>query len=158
MANRPGDKEWVMAMPRKIKIDCKETYLYGLFAVSDVSALRNFDKSTAEMPVQAVDEETGERVWTVEVMDADPEARKSERHFTVKLLAPVQPVMPARPAGFPPNVPFIPVEFTGMTATPWVEELGEGRRSRLAWSFRATGMVAPKYGSKPVPVPDEKAS
>jgi hypothetical protein len=59
----------VMAMPRKIKIDSNETYPYGLFLVSDVSALRNFDKSTADVPVQAVDEETGSgsgrsKLWT----------------------------------------------------------------------------------------------
>jgi hypothetical protein len=108
--------------------------------------------------VQTVDEDTGDLVWTVDVMDADPAAKRSTRQFSVKITALVHPTMPARPAGFPPNLPFVPVEFTGLTATPWVGELGEGRRSRLAWSYRATGMVAPKYGSKPVPVPDEKAS
>jgi hypothetical protein len=142
-----------MTMPRKIPVDCGETFVHGLVTVSEVAALRNYEKSTADVPVQAVDEETGLLVWTVEAMDLDPEARKAERHFTVKITAPVQPVPPARPAGFPSNLPFVPVEFTGMTATAWVDE--SGLRPRLAWSFRATGMVAPKYGSKPVPVKDQ---
>jgi hypothetical protein len=145
-----------MGMPRKIPVDFGETFVYGLVTVSEVSALRNYEKSTAEVPVQAVDEETGEPMWTIEAMDLDPEVRTADRHFTVKIAAPVQPVPPARPAGFPPNLPFVPAEFIGMTATPWVDD--SGPRPRLAWSFRATGMVAPKYGSKPVPVPDEKAS
>jgi hypothetical protein len=141
-----------MALPRKIKVEFNEWFPFGLFVVSVVGALRNFERSTADNPVQAVDEESGERVWTVEAMDGDPDSRKADRHFTVKLIAPVQPVPPARPAGFPPGVPFVPVEFTGMTATPWVDD--SGPRPRLAWSFRATGMVAPKFGTKPAAVKD----
>jgi hypothetical protein len=141
-----------MTMPRKIPIDFGEAFPCGVFAVSEVTAARDYDRSTREAPVQAVDEESGLLVWTVDVLDADPDARKSTRQFTVKVLAPVQPVPPANPSGFP----FTPVEFTGLTATPYVDE--SGMRAKLAWSFRATGMVAPKTGPKPVPVPESKAS
>jgi hypothetical protein len=41
-----------------------------------------------------------------------------------------------------PGAPFRPVEFDGLTATPYVATTSTGR-SRLAWSFRATGMRAP---------------
>jgi hypothetical protein len=85
-----------MAMPRKIKVEFGEVFPFGVYAVSEVTALRDFDRSTAERPVQAVDEDSGLLVWTVDVVDADPEARKSNRHFTVKIAAPVQPVLPAR--------------------------------------------------------------
>jgi hypothetical protein len=141
-----------MAMPRKTRIEFGEAFPCGVFAVSEVTAARDYDRSTREQPVQAIDEESGLLVWTVDVIDADPDARKSTRQFTVKLLAPVQPVMPANPSGFP----FPPVEFTGLTATPYVDE--NGMRAKLAWSFRATGMVSPKIGSKPVPVNEQKAS
>jgi hypothetical protein len=66
-----------MAMPRRIKVEFGEVFPYGVFAVSEVTALRDFDRSTAERPVQAVDEDTGLLVWVVDVVDADPEARKT---------------------------------------------------------------------------------
>jgi len=43
--------------------------------------------------------------------------------------------------------PFRPVEFEGLTVTPYVEELGRDRngnvRTRVAYSFRARGVRAP---------------
>jgi hypothetical protein len=99
--------------------------------------MRDFDRSTREQAVQAVDRDTGELVWTVDVVDADPEAR--ERTVRVKITAPVKPVPPEAA----PGLPFRPVEFEGMTATPYVTTTASGR-GRLAWSFRATGMRAPK--------------
>jgi hypothetical protein len=98
--------------------------------------MRDFDRSTKDQAIQAVDRETGLLVWTVDVIDADPEAR--ERTVRVKLLAPVQPVQPEQA----PGVPFRPVEFEGLTATPYVATTASGR-SRLAWSLRASGMRAP---------------
>ncbi|NVI93089.1 plasmid replication, integration and excision activator, partial [Actinomadura sp. BRA 177] len=81
--------------------------------------------------VQAHDKDTGELVWAVEVLDADPESKGT---FKVKLAAPVQPIMPEAPAGFP----FVPVEFDGLTVTPYVNS-GTGR---LAYSLKA-GAVRP---------------
>jgi hypothetical protein len=145
-----------MAVPRKIRFEYGEVFPELAYAVSEIAPLRNFDKSSGEVVVQAVDEDTGHPVWTVEVLDGSAEARKSDRHLTVKIASPIQPMLPPLPAGYPDKVPFRPVEFTGLTGTPWVDD--SGPRPRLAWSFRATGMVAPKYGSKPAAVPDEKAS
>jgi hypothetical protein len=108
--------------------------------VGEVQAMRDFDRSTKEQAIQAVDRDTGELVWTVDVVDADPEAR--ERTARVKITAPVQPVPPETA----PGVPFRPVEFEGLTATPYVQTTASGR-GRLTWSFRAAGMRAPK----PVP-------
>ena len=133
-----------MAMPRKIKVEFGEAFPHGVWAVSEVTQVRDFDKSTKDNPVYTADEETGLSVWAVDVMDTDPEARKADRQFTVKLLAKVQPVLPDKPkmpAGFP-ELPGTPVEFDGVTATPYVSENGAGR-ARLAWSFRATGVRAP---------------
>jgi hypothetical protein len=145
-----------MTVPRKIKFNYNDVFPFGAFLVSDVTPLRDFDRSTAENPVQAVDGDNGERVWVVEVIDADPEARRADRHLTVKLTGPVSPTLPALPHGYPDGTPFRPVEFTGLTGTAWVDD--SGPRPRLAWSLRATGIATPKIGSKPTAVPDSKAS
>jgi len=127
-----------MAMPRRIRVEFGEAFPYGVFVVSEVTQVRDFDRSTKDKPVYATDDESGLLVWAVDVLDGDPEARKADRQFTVKLAAKVQPVPPEALAG----LPFRPVEFEGLTATPYVSD--SNGRPRLAWSFRATGMKAPK--------------
>lgn len=127
-----------MAMPRRIRVEFGEAFPYGVFAVSEVTQVRDFDRSTKDRPVYATDDESGLLVWAVDVLDGDPEARKADRQLTVKLAATVQPVPPESIAG----LPFRPVEFEGLTATPYVSD--SNGRPRLAWSFRATGMKAPK--------------
>ncbi|MFF0339673.1 hypothetical protein [Kribbella sp. NPDC004875] len=85
----------------------------------------------------SVDEDSGLNVWSVDVMDGDPEARKADRQLSIKILSKQQPVLP------PSNgLPFTPVEFEGMTATPYVSD--SNGRPRLAWSFRAMAVRAPK--------------
>jgi hypothetical protein len=114
-----------------------DVFPHGCFVVGEVAPQRDFDKSTREQAVQAVDRDTGELVWVVDVIDADPDAR--EKTLRVKLTAPVQPVPPETA----PGVPFRPVEFDGLSATPYVATTASGR-GRLAWSLRATAMRAPK--------------
>ena len=67
----------------------------------------------------------------------DPQART--RAVKVKVAAPVQPVIPTGPSGSP----FIPVEFTGMTVTPYVNQAG-----RLAYSLKATAVRVPGRGGR----------
>jgi hypothetical protein len=125
-----------MAIKGAIRMAQGDVFPHGCYVVGEVEAMRDFDRSTREQAVQAVDRDSGLLVWTVDVVDADPEAR--ERTVRVKVLAPVQPVPPETASG----VPFRPVEFDGLTATPYVATTSSGR-SRLAWSLRATGMRAP---------------
>jgi hypothetical protein len=125
-----------MAIKGAIRMSQGDVFPHGCYVVGEVEAMRDFDRSTREQAVQAVDRDSGLLVWTVDVVDADPEAR--ERTVRVKVLAPVQPVPPETA----PGVPFRPVEFDGLTATPYVATTSSGR-SRLAWSLRATGMRAP---------------
>ncbi|GAA1669070.1 hypothetical protein GCM10009745_09410 [Kribbella yunnanensis] len=127
-----------MAMPRKIKVTCDDVFPYGAFAVSAVTQVKDFDRSTKERPVYSVDEETGLPIWSVDVMDGDIDARKADKTVSVKILAKVQPVLPP----MSPGMPFTPVVFEGMTATPYVAE--NNGRPRLAWSFRATEVRAPR--------------
>ena len=126
-----------MAIRGAIPMETGDVFPHGCFVVGEVEAMRDFDRSTREPAVQAVDRDTGELVWTVDVIDADPEAR--ERTVRVRISAPHQPVPPETA----PGVPFRPVEFDGLTATPYVQTTASGR-GRLAWSFRASGMRAPK--------------
>lgn len=129
-----------MAMPRKIKMAFNDVFPYGAWAVSEVTAVRDFDRSTKDKPVQAVDADTGLLMWSVDVLDGDPEVRKATRQVTVKLLAKVQPVLPDNKTG----QPFTPVEFEGLLATSYIDE--NGPRPRQMWSFRATGVGPAKVG------------
>jgi hypothetical protein len=126
-----------MAIQGAIQIGHDGVFSHGCYVVGEVEPVRDFDRSTRETPVQAVDKDTGLPVWSVDVVDADPEAR--DKSVRVKVLSPVQPVPPEAA----PGVPFRPVEFENLTATPYVATTASGR-SKLAWSFKATGMAAPK--------------
>lgn len=117
--------------------------------MSEVTPALDFEKSTQANPVQAIDENTGLPVWSLDVLDPDNEARKADRTFTVKLLAKVQPVLPPSL----PGLPFTPIVLTDMFVSPWVDsrtctgpENGRAHRcrARQGWSFRAMGVAAPK--------------
>jgi hypothetical protein len=135
-----------MALPRKIPVEFTTVFPYGAYMVGEISPVRDYDRSTKEQVVQATDPDTGVLLWGVDVVDADPEATKSNRTMTVKVAARVQPVL-ERPKD---GSPFCPVEFSRMTATAYVED--NGNFSRIAWSLRATevreaGKIAPQPAS-----------
>ncbi len=100
-----------MALQGAIPVEFGHVFPHGAYVLS-VQPVRDFDKSTREHTVQEREKETGELVWSVEVIDADPEAREST--VRVKIAAPVQPV----PPDAAPGVPFRPVEFDGLTLVP----------------------------------------
>ncbi|MBN9100926.1 MAG: plasmid replication, integration and excision activator [Pseudonocardia sp.] len=139
-----------MALNGRIKINHGDVFAHGAYVVGDVEAVRDFDKSSPGKAVQAVDKESGLLVWAVSVLDADPEARKDMKTVTVKISAPHQPVPPEAIAG----MPFRPVEFDGLTVTPYLDD----KRNRVAFSFRATGMRAPQTGGKPSPRTNAEAA
>lgn len=135
-----------MAISNKIPVRFGDVFPHGAYVVGEVEPVRDFEKSTRERPVQSVDRDTGMPVWSVSVLDPDPDARKDAKTVTVKILAPVQPVPPEAAAG----MPIRPVEFDGMTVTPYLNE--NGGRPRVAYSLRATGMRSPSAGgAKPSP-------
>jgi hypothetical protein len=135
-----------MAINGKFKVSFADVFPHGAYVVGEVEQVRDFERSTRERPVQATDRDTGLLVWSVSVLDPDPDARKDAKTVTVKISASHQPIPPEAMAG----VPFRPVEFDGMTVTPYLNE--NGGRPRVAYSFRATGMRAPQVGSaKPTP-------
>ena len=137
-----------MAMPRKLPVEFGVAFPYGAYAVGEVQPVRDYDRSTKDSVVQAMDPDTGMPIWSVDVVDGDPEARKSNRTMTVKISARVQPVLPQSLDG----LPFTPVEFDNLTATAYIED--NGNFSKLAWSLRAGGVKEPSRGVKvPAPAP-----
>jgi hypothetical protein len=121
-----------VAVPQRIPVRFGDVFPYGAYVLG-VEPVSDFDKMKAGVgDVQARDRETGERLWSVRVMDGDPAARTSE--VKVKMAAPVQPV-PPEPM---PGTPFRPVEFEGLTVTPYVDT--SRARPRQGLSLRAAGM------------------
>jgi len=126
-----------MAMQGPIPVEFGFVFPHGAWVRGGVEMVRDFEKSSKDNPVQARDKESGERVWQIEVIDADPAAKGS---IKIKLFGDVQPVPPAPSGGFP----FAAVEFEGLTVTPYVDS----KTDRLAYSFRAKSMRASAGGSK----------
>jgi hypothetical protein len=121
-----------MAVQGPIPVEFGHVFTHGAYAAGEFEPMRDFDASSGDRFVQAKDKATGLPVWVIEVIDADPAAR--EKTVKVKVAAPSQPVLPAPSAG----MPFVPVEFAGMTVTPYVNQAG-----RLAYSLRATAARGP---------------
>jgi hypothetical protein len=135
-------------VPSSIKVPAAFEYVFpaGCLLVS-VEKATDWDRRDSGDD-QARDKETGERVWTVTVMDLhqdDSGGFRQSKEVKVKVVAPVQPVPPT------PAYPGIPplVAFTDMVLVPWVDSnkcTGKSTphkcRARLSWSIKASGMVA----------------
>ena len=133
-----------MAVQGAIPVEFAHVFPRGVFAAGGFEPVRDFDASKTGRFVQAKDKASGLPVWVVEVIDADPQAR--EKTARVKVAAADQPVLPAGTAG----MPFVPVEFTGLTVTPYVNQAG-----RLAYSVKAAGVrLAGRGGRGPQDVKD----
>ena len=130
-----------MTVRTPIPVSFEDVFPHGAFAL-DVSAIDDFDLPADSADRQQRDKHTGLRLWAVRVMDPDPDARKGQAEVTVKIAAEVQPVPPEAL----PGLPFRPVEFDGMTLTPYLDD--RRSRPRVAYSLRATGMHAPKAASR----------
>ncbi|TDK89955.1 plasmid replication, integration and excision activator [Mycolicibacterium mucogenicum] len=126
-----------MSIPKWLQIGHDQVFSLGAFLVSEVTPMIDFDKSSGENRVQARDRDTGLPMWQVEVLDGDPAAPKRSRTVTIKFAAATQPTAPANSSG----TPFTPVVLEGLMALPYVERSGDF--SRIAWSYRASGMTAP---------------
>jgi hypothetical protein len=121
-----------MALQGPIPIEFGYVFPRGAYAAGGFEPVRDFEASKGGRFTQSKDKATGLPLWVVEVIHADPAAR--DKTAKVKVAAADQPVLPA--AG--PLSPFMPVEFAGLTVTPYVNQAG-----RLAYSFKATGVKVP---------------
>jgi hypothetical protein len=125
-----------MAVQGPIPVEFAHAFPRGAFAAGPFEPVRDFDASKGDRFVQSKDKASGLPVWVVEVIDADPAAR--QKTARVKVASAQQPSLPA-PGG---GMPFVPVEFSGLTVTPYVNQAG-----RLAYSLRASGVrVAGRSG------------
>jgi hypothetical protein len=102
-----------------------------VFVPGSIAPAMDFDERT-KVRTPARDKVTGLEVFSCRVMDADEELGARSREVMVKVSSRVQPVAPVGA--------FQPVEFEGMTVTPYVDQ----KTGRLAYSYRATAIVAPK--------------
>jgi hypothetical protein len=141
--------EVMAVVPNSVRYPVPFSYAFpsgALFLGVDKSI--DFDKPR-DQDNQARDEH-GVRVWVVTVMDQDPEAAKFGRspQAKVKIAAEQQPVPPDAIAVA--GMEIRPVAFTDLTVTPYTDSQGckgintpHRCRARLAWSYRASAMVAP---------------
>jgi hypothetical protein len=135
-----------MAMPRRIKIQHGEVFSNGAYVKKSengpVEPVLDFDapKLPDGSRPQQLDRETGLPVWQVTVLDADEEAGRKDTAVSVKFVAKHRPVPPENKTPFP----LTPVEFTGLTALPYIDD--NGSKPRLAWSYRAEDMIEPTTG------------
>jgi hypothetical protein len=127
-----------MALQGPIPVDFGMVFPDGVYAAGSFEPVRDFDASSNGRFVQSKDKASGLPLWQVEVIDADQQART--RTVKVKVAAQVQPMLPTPTAG----VPFTPVEFTGLTVTPYVNQNG-----KLGYSLKATGVRAPGRPGRP---------
>ena len=132
-----------MAIQGPIPLEFGVAFPDGVYAAGAFEPVRDFDASTNGRFVQSKDKASGLPLWQVEVIDAEQTART--RTVKVKVAAQVQPVLPNGPAG----VPFVPVEFTGLTVTPYVNQAG-----RLAYSLKASAVRSPSGRPSGRPGPD----
>ena len=131
-----------MAIAKRFKIAHDDVFPFGAYLMGECGPVWDFDKSSKDAKVQQLDKDSGLPLWSVDVVDADPEAGKKAKTVTVKIAAKVQPVPPEAL----PGLPFRPVVFEGLSALPYIED--SGNFSRIVWSFKADAMTAPK-GSAP---------
>src|SRR5690348_4602902 len=104
METQLGQSRWLtvqegravtMALQGPIPISFGQIFPYGCYAVGEVEPVKDFEASSNGRFVQARDKQTGELVWQIPVMDADPSLKAAQKTVAVKILAPVQPVPPA---------------------------------------------------------------
>lgn len=129
-----------MAINGRMKVDMGEVFPHGLYvwANAAVQPARDFDKSTRDNPVQARDEnDTGLPVWQIDALDPDDAARGKQNAVTIRIVAEYCPTLPESAAG-----PVVPIELENLSVRPYIEDTAGGR-SRIAWSYRATGIKTP---------------
>ncbi|GAA3763096.1 plasmid replication, integration and excision activator [Salinactinospora qingdaonensis] len=130
-----------MAIQGALPVAFATVFPHGAYALG-VEAITDFETKRPQ-----TDRESGLPLWAVDVIDADPNARGKAKSVKVKVAAEHCPTLPDEVSG----LPFRPIEFDGMAVMPYVDE--SGRRPRVAYSLRATGVKTPgaagRKGSAP---------
>jgi hypothetical protein len=132
-------------VPTRFAVEFGEVFPFGAFVLG-VEPSMAFAADASAPKQQERDKETGQLVWVVRALDANEDAARFGAEFKVKITADHQPVPPEKLPGFP----FPPVEFDGLTITPYANNKG-----RIAHSFRAKGMQAPGGAARKAAPPRE---
>lgn len=127
-----------MAIQTSIPVSFEAYFPRGAFMVGEVEPVVKWSDD-GQRQGQDLDKRTGQPLWQVRIIDADPDAKKGQGEVTVKIASIAEPTAPPESQG----LPFRPVIFDGLSVTPYVKETGG--RPRVAYSLRATEMKpAPK--------------
>jgi hypothetical protein len=124
----------------RLPVSMADAFPHGCCLVPDsITEAMDYDEASRSR-TPSRDKITGQPVFSCRVSDLDPELAGRSREVVVKILADKMPVPPTRQ-------PFEPVEFDGLTVTPYVDNgrcQGKGNRcqARMAFSLRATGLKA----------------
>jgi hypothetical protein len=124
-----GDDASARQSGPRLPVKMAHVFPEGCYLVpASISEMYDYDeKNKTRRP--AIDKITGQRVYQCWVVDMDPERKGRSRETEVKIVADQMPVPPTQ-------VPYEPVEFEGLTATPHATD-----RGRTAYpSLRATGI------------------
>jgi hypothetical protein len=118
-------------IPTRFAAEFGEVFPFGAFVLG-VEPSMEFQQDSQAPKRQERDRETNQLVWVVRALDANEEAARFGAEFKVKVTAPQQPVPPPKIQGFP----YAPVEFDGLTITPYANNRGG---SPIASAPRACG-------------------
>lgn len=122
-----------MALQSGIPVSFEAYFPRGAFMVGSVEPVVKWSDD-GDRQGQDLDKNSGHPLWSVRIIDADPDARKGQNEVVVKIASVTEPVTPPEA----PGMPFRPVVFDGLSVTPYVKE-GAGR-PRVAFSLRAREM------------------
>ena len=78
-----------MAIQGPIPLEFGVAFPDGVYAAGAFEPVRDFDRSQGDRFVQQLDKATGQPLWAVEVIDADPQARA--RTVKIKVISARQP-------------------------------------------------------------------
>ena len=121
-----------MAVEGPFSVEFAEVFPYGVYATSGFKPVRDFSASKPDGRfAQSRDKASGVPLWQVDVINPDPTAH--DKTVRVKVAAASEPVLPSPSV----DAPFVPVEFVGLTVTPYINQAG-----RLAYALRATAVSA----------------
>lgn len=99
-----------MALPSALPVEFALASPHGAYAATGFEPVRDFEQSRAGHAVQATDRASGQPLWALDLIDADPAAKS--RTLRVKIAAHQEPTLPPAQPGFP----FIPISLR--TSTP----------------------------------------
>jgi hypothetical protein len=129
-------------MQTPIPVHFDQVFRHKAYLTSEVEPIYAFvDGQRGPQEMHPV---TGDPMWQVTVLDADPNAKGAAKSVKVKISSKYQPVPPAPADGSP----FAEVEFVDMAITPYVVEVMKGR-PRVAYSLQARGFATPTTTATP---------